>query len=77
MFYGCTDLDNINLYSFNTINCMDISHMFEECKNLEYLDLSSFRINNIKYMSDMVVNCFKLNKQFSKEINFKLLQVLY
>ena len=33
MFYGCTDLDNINLYSFNTINCIDMIICLKNVKN--------------------------------------------
>ena len=29
MFYGCKNLKDVNLLSFNTSNIIDMSHMFE------------------------------------------------
>ena len=53
-----------------------MSHMFEKCENLEYLDLSSFKINKITDISNMFIDCLKLHKQFLKRVDFKQLQQL-
>ena len=53
MFYGCTNLKEINLLSFDTSNIQDMSYMFYGCNNLTNLDLSSFNTKNVTDMSYM------------------------
>ena len=57
MFYNCINLKYINFFSFNTNNVLDMSHMFELCKSINYLDLSSFFIKDETNNKDMFFDC--------------------
>ena len=60
MFYGCENLESINLSSFNSINVIDMSYMFSSCTNLKLIDLSSFNTNNVRDMNHMFSHCYSL-----------------
>ena len=60
MFYGCSNLINIDLSSFDTSNVNNMSHMFDKCYNLTNLDLSSFDTKNVTDMSFMFSVCSNL-----------------
>ena len=60
MFKGCNNLNNLNL-SLNTKKANLISFMFENCYNLEALDLSKFNTKNVKNMSKIFKSCKKLS----------------
>ena len=47
MFYKCSNLTNIDLSSFNTVNVNDMSNMFLECSKLTNINLSSFNTRNV------------------------------
>ena len=54
MFYGARNLKEIqNLTNFNTSNAQDFNSMFENCENLQTLDLSSFDTSKVTDMTDM------------------------
>ena len=57
MFWGCENLVNLNLSSFNTKNVDNMSYMFYDCKNLNNLDLSSFDNYKTSDMTDMFYGC--------------------
>ena len=42
MFFGCSNLTNIDLSSFDTKNVTNMSYMLSYCSNLTNIDLSSF-----------------------------------
>jgi surface protein len=42
MFFGCTDLKNLDLSNFDTKNVTNMSGMFEECTELKNLNLGNF-----------------------------------
>ena len=48
MFYGCSSLKSIDLYSFNTSKVTNMSHMFCNCSSLESIDFSLINNKNIK-----------------------------
>ena len=60
MFGECSNLTNINLFSFNTQNVTNMSAMFSDCIRLSKLDLSSFNTKNVTNMSDMFYYCKEL-----------------
>ena len=62
MFSGCSNITNIDLYSFDTKNITNMSCMFLRCSNLTKLDLSSFDTENVTNMSSMFSLCPKLTK---------------
>ena len=50
------------IHNFNTINVSNIAAMFEECSQLEYLDLSNFDTSNVTDMEWMYQ--IKRNKRY-------------
>ena len=60
MFYGCSELESVNLSNFNTEKVIDMSHMFEKCSLLKTLDLTSFKTKNVINMDNMFDNCSSL-----------------
>ena len=64
MFYKCADLTTIvfGKGNLNTGKLKNISAMFEGCKKLKDLDLSSFNTNYVKYMTNFVAGCSSLQK---------------
>ena len=59
MFYGGENLTKITFNStcFDTSKVTDMSYMFQNCKKLEELDLSTFDTSNVTNMSNMFDNC--------------------
>lgn len=60
MFYNCTNLESIDLSSFETENLQQMPHMFYSCTKLETLDLSSFATPNMTSMLSAFQNCKNL-----------------
>ena len=61
MFNQCQKLKEIKgIEKFNTINVTSMGSMFQQCKNLEFLDLSNFNTSNTINMSYMFNKCSKL-----------------
>ncbi|MBU5584807.1 DUF285 domain-containing protein, partial [Enterococcus sp. S181_ASV_20] len=52
----------------DTSKITDVSNVFENCKNLETVDISKWDTSNIEYFNRMFSGCHKLT-----EINFCLL----
>ena len=57
MFYGCSDLKELNLSSFNTSAVTDMSSMFYSCSGLRALNLSSFNTSDVTNMSHIFFGC--------------------
>ncbi len=62
MFEGCTNLESIDLSSFDTENMKSMTGMFFSCTKLETLDLSSFATPKMVSMIDAFSNCKNLKK---------------
>ena len=63
MFDYCEDLENINgLHNLDTSNVLNMSYMFNGCRSLTSLDLSSFVTSNVTNMQGMFSNCESLHK---------------
>lgn len=62
MFYGCSNLINLNLTSFNTSKVRNMSNMFNGCAKLENIDLSVFNTALVTDMTGMFKGCEKLEK---------------
>ena len=60
MFFGCSNIINIDLSVFDTKNVSDMSYMFYECNNLTNIDLISFDTRNVNNMRGMFFKCSKL-----------------
>lgn len=61
MFFGCTNLTELDMGDFDTSDVKDMSGMFYECKRLKTLDLNSFDTSNATDMSSMFRFCEMLN----------------
>ena len=63
LFNECLKLKDIKgMYKFITSKVTNMKAMFQRCKELEYLDLSSFDTRNVTDMSYMFMQCKKLKK---------------
>lgn len=62
MFNECSNLNNLNLNSFNTSNVINLSEMFNKCASLTSLDISSFDTSKVTNMSRMFASCKSLAK---------------
>ena len=63
MFNKCNKLKEIKgLNNFNTKNIIIMTAMFQDCNELEYLDLSNFDTSKVTDMSYMFNNCNKLKE---------------
>ena len=51
MFFGCNNLEEINLSSFDTSNVTNMNEMFCLCYKLKDLNLSSFDTKNVLFMN--------------------------
>ena len=61
MFYGCSELTNLNLSKFNTDKVTNMYCMFGNCSSLTNLNLSNFNTSGVTNMSWMFDNCSKLS----------------
>ena len=63
MFLNCINLQNINLFSFDTKKVVDMSYMFKNCESLPNIpDLSSFDYYSVINKSYMFSGFYNLNK---------------
>ena len=60
MFYGCSDITDINLTNFNTSIVENMRDMFNGCSSLTSLNLSNFDTSKVKKMNRMFSNCSSL-----------------
>lgn len=71
MFSGCENLRTINNISeWDTSNVTTMYRMFENCRSLESLDLSSFNTSNVDSMYDIFARCENL-----KELNLSSFKI--
>ena len=63
MFNECHKLKEIKgINNFNTSEVTNMSAMFQECYELEYLNLSNFNTHNVTDMEAMFNNCHELKE---------------
>ena len=53
MFYGCQNLENLDVSNFNTSNVTDMSNLFVNCYKIKRLDVSKWNTSNVTKMLDM------------------------
>lgn len=71
MFHDCVNLRTINgINEWDTSNVTNMSEMFNNCRSLESLDLSSFNTSNVTNMWHMFSDCENL-----KELNLSSFEI--
>ena len=60
MFYGCSNLTNLDLSTFKTDNVTNMSRLFYGCSGLTNLDLSVLKTDNVTDMVEMFSHCSSL-----------------
>ena len=60
MFDGCTALQSVYSYDWDTSNVTNMGYMFYGCSKLTSLDLSSFNTSKVTGMGSMFRNCTSL-----------------
>ena len=60
MFYGCNNLETLDLSNVNTSIVENMAYMFAECYNLTSLNLSNFNTSTVKDMTCMFCSCRNL-----------------
>ena len=53
MFWGCSNLTNLDLSNFNTSKVTVITNMFRGCSKLISLDIRNFDFSNVTSYSNM------------------------
>ena len=61
MFYGCSDITEIDLSNFDTSNVENMQSMFHGCSLLTSLHFSNFVTSKVKIMQSMFNGCSLLN----------------
>ena len=61
MFYGLTNLLEINFTNFDTSFVTHMGNMFEGCPNLKFLNISLFDTSNVQYSFNMFKDCYLLD----------------
>ena len=61
MFYGCDDLNELDISFFNTENVTNMSKMFRGCNNLTVLRLNNWNTNNVINMQQMFYACHNIH----------------
>lgn len=60
MFYGCTQLESLDLSGWNTFNATGMSGIFRGCSALTNLDLTNWDTHRVTDMSNMFRECSAL-----------------
>lgn len=61
MFYGCSNLTEVDFSDFDTSNITDMRYMFYGCESLTEIDVSNFRTDKVTNMSWMFSGCSSLS----------------
>ena len=75
MFYGCSNITEINFYNFDTSNVTSMSAMFCGCTSLTSLNLSNFDTSQVTNMLWMFYNCILLTSLDLSNFNTSQLQI--
>lgn len=57
MFYGCSNLSDLDVSNFDTSKVTDMFYMFSECSGLTSLDVKGFDTSNVSDMAYMFEGC--------------------
>jgi surface protein len=62
MFYGCLELNSLNIDNFNTEKVTTMANLFYNCSKLETVNLSNFKTPKLESMSGMFNSCKSLTE---------------
>lgn len=62
MFYGCENLETVDLSTLDTSNVTTMREMFRDCHRLKEIDVSSFDTSKVTMLYAMFSNCLTLKK---------------
>ena len=62
MFQKCSQLTQLDVSNWNTIQVTNMGTMFRDCSSLTQLDLSNLDTNKVTVMSNMFYNCTQLTQ---------------
>lgn len=60
MFYGCWQMENLDVRGIRTDSAINLSEMFANCHYLTSVDVSGFDTSNVEDTSGMFSNCWDL-----------------
>lgn len=60
MFYGCSELQNIDLSNWNSSGVQWTRNVFADCTNLKFIDLSSWNTDQVMFADEMFRGCTNL-----------------
>ena len=60
MFYGCNNLEKLDVSYFNTKNSKSFYYMFWGCSKLKVINVSKFKTTNCEIISSMFARCSSL-----------------
>lgn len=61
MFYGCENLQSVDVQNMDVSSVKDMSRMFYKCQSLASLDLRSWDVSSVESFPQMFDSCFKLS----------------
>ena len=61
MFFGCSNITEIDLSNFDTSSVENMSYMFSNCNYLNKINLSNIVTTNLKHMNSMLLGCLSLS----------------
>lgn len=77
MYYGCSQIKEVDLSGWNTSNTTDMSETFYSCRGLTEIDVTNLDTSNCSEMYGLFAGCHELKKiigieqlDTSKNINF-------
>ena len=76
MFFGCENLEELNVLVFDTRNATNMHGLFQDCFLLQKLNLSSFKTDKVTDMSQMFLRCCKLNEIKINPYKFNTIKVV-
>ena len=81
MFYGLTNIEEVDLSNFDSSGVTDISSMFQECTNLKYINFTNFDSHLLTNLNHVFFNCFSLQsldlRSFNTESVTSMFQTFY
>ena len=76
MFWGCTNITEINLSNFITTQVISMSYMFYSCTSLVKLELTNIDTSNVIYMAYMFARCLLLNSLDLSNFNTSKVEIM-